>query len=312
VGLAAANVNNWNGVPEFYPYPGTAPSSYQTYNSDTDVTNLTFSFEQSVQGNGYWMTYKYAKMGNLQFKDYVHGSGSIDNENTLVAQALHYSMHPYYADWYDFNQSCIQFKEDNAMVYAPMNIAVGTGYYAAHPVAYDSLLKEKTWGKNLRSGTVMHQEIEYAHAIDKELDLTLKEKWNHTYDPVWEQVGVTQMRINEDVTDGKIHIAVIQAGSIPQSDPYTGQIGAISTVGWKNPSIDIDEDYWGTYHVEKNMTLEVPYKRVQKNEDWLPCCSGGWETMPLYAQRGFGASTAGIFDCTCFKLPGQSARPATA
>ena len=65
------------------------------------------------------------------------------------------------------------------MVYAPMRIAVGTGYYAANPVDYSSLLKEKTWVKNYRSGTSMHHEVEYAHALDKDLDVVAKEKFNY-------------------------------------------------------------------------------------------------------------------------------------
>ena len=48
-----------------------------------------------------------------------------------------------------------------------MRIAVGTGYYAVNPLAYDSLLKEKTWIKNYRAATHMHHEVEYAHALDK-------------------------------------------------------------------------------------------------------------------------------------------------
>ena len=69
------------------------------------------------------------------------------------------------------------------MVYAPMRIAVGTGYYAANPLDYSSLLKEKTWVKNYRAGTSMHHEVEYAHALDKELNIDVKEKFNYTYDP---------------------------------------------------------------------------------------------------------------------------------
>ena len=46
---------------------------------------MSFSFEQTVQGNGYYMTYKYAKMGNAEFKDYAHGSGSLDNEAILTS-----------------------------------------------------------------------------------------------------------------------------------------------------------------------------------------------------------------------------------
>ena len=97
------------------------------------------------------------------------------------------------------------------MVYAPMRIAVGTGYYAANPLDYSSLLKERTEAKNYFAGTSMIHEIEYAHAIDKELDLVVKDKINYTYDPELLAVGYTQMKVNEDVTDGKVHIGVLQA-----------------------------------------------------------------------------------------------------
>ena len=48
---------------------------------------------------------------------------------------------------------CIQYKETTHAVYAPTRIAIGTGYYAANPLNYDSLIKEKTWIKNRLAGT---------------------------------------------------------------------------------------------------------------------------------------------------------------
>ena len=41
--------------------------------------------------------------------------------------------------------------------------------------------------------------------------LTLKEKYNYTYDPELVGIGYTQMKVVEDVTDGKAHIGVLQA-----------------------------------------------------------------------------------------------------
>jgi hypothetical protein len=190
------------------------------------------------------------------------------------------------------------------MVYAPMRIAVGNGYYAANPLDYSSLLKEKTWVKNYRAGTSMHHEVEYAHALDKELNIDVKEKFNYTYDPETIGVGYTRMTINEDVTDGKAHIGVLQAAednaAFNQHDLVT-PFGNMQSA-WKNPSIEIDEDYWGTYHIEKNMTLEVPYHLVQKSDDWLPCCFGGFDSMNTQDKRYF-KSANGVFDCTCFKAP---------
>jgi len=275
-------------------------------------SNRTFDFEQSVQGNGYYMTYIYAQAGNTALKNYAHGSGSLTSEATLTYQNLVQKTHNAYSDYNDFAQDCIQFKEDVSAVYAPMRIAVGNGYYAANPVDYSSLLKEKTWLKNYLAGTSMHHEVEYAHALDKELEAVVKDKMNLTYDPEYQGVGYTQMKVNEDMTDGKAHIGVLQANNDYIADGTDGfdKVNAFTAKksAWKNPSIEIDEDYWGTYHIEKNMTLEVPYYLKQTSDDWLPCCFGGFDSMTTYDKKFF-KSAAGIFDCTCFKAPTQAQFP---
>ena len=277
-----------------------------------EESNKTFNFEQSVQGNGYFMTYLYAKAGHTALKNYAHGSGSLNSEAVLTYQELDRKTRNAYIDYNDFAQDCIQFKEDVAMVYAPMRIAVGNGYYAANPLDYSSLLKEKTWIKNYLAGTSMHHEVEYAHALDKELEVVVKDKRNHTYDPEKQSVGYTQMKINEDVTDGKAHIGVLQANdnyasTIMDPENWDKEVAGIKSA-WKNPSIEIDEDYWGTYHIEKNMTLEVPYYLKQTTDDWLPCCFGGFDSMTTYDKKVFKSAT-GVFDCTCFKAPTQAQFP---
>jgi hypothetical protein len=281
------------------------------YPNAYEEKNTTFDFEQSVQGNGYFMTYLYAKSGNIAVKNYAHGSGSLNSEATLTYQYWDKKNRPAYADYNDWSQNCIQFKEDVAMVYAPMRIAVGNGYYAANPLDYSSLLKEKTWVKNYRSGTSMHHEVEYAHALDKELNIDVKEKFNYTYDPITEGIGYTRMQINEDVTDGKAHIGVLQANTnFAATNPWVGGSNAFAATksAWKDPSIEIDEDYWGTYHIEKNMTLEVPYYLKQTSDDWLPCCFGGFDTMTYADKKPFKSATA-VFACTCFKAPTQAQFP---
>ena len=136
-----------------------------------------------------------------------------------------------------------------------------------------------------------------------------------TWDPELHSVGYTQMKIVEDVTDGKAHIGVLQAnenflGGWAETNP-NGYIDLVAKKSaWKNPSIEIDEDYWGTYHIEKNMTLEVPYHLTMKGEDWLPCCFGGYLTIPTtYMGDSKLKGAKGVFDCTCFKAPTQAQFP---
>ena len=264
--------------------------------------NVSFSFEQSVQGNGYYMTYKYARMGNTEFKDYAHGSGSLDNEAVLTSYTADHKYHLWNADWNDYNVSCIQYKETTHAVYAPARIAIGTGYYAVNPLNYDSLIMEKTWIKNRLAGSEMQNEVEYAHKLDKDLSVTVKDFTNFTYDPLFKSNAVTQMKIKEDVSEGKIHIGALQANS-----NFVGTLGnnvlrGPHATAWYQPAVEIDEDYFGTYHVEKNMTLSVPYSKNGPLYDWLPCsCNEGWNDMVIHDQRYHSAK--GFFDCTSCPFP---------
>jgi len=294
--------------------------------------NKTFSLEQSVQGNGYFMSYMYVKEGNTAVKNYAHGSGSINNEALLSAYAADDTYHLWGVDWQDYRKNCIQFSEDNAMVYAPMRIAVGTGYYAANPIDYSSLLKERTEAKNWRAGSSVLHEVEYAHAIDKELSVVAKEDWYHLYDPVLNATGAINFKVNEDVTDGKIHFGVLQGPSVPVvgvadnagisdfiepddiAPPDSDAIG-FNDRAFRHPSIEIDEDYWGTYHVEKNISLVVPYKKVTASDDWLACPCGtvldAIIAQPDYykGSKGFGYNVRPIFDCTCPNVLTQAQFP---
>ena len=77
------------------------PAATSGYPNGYEERNTTFDFEQSVQGNGYFMTYMYAKSGNIAFKNYAHGSGSINNEATLTYQYWNKSTHNEYTDYND-------------------------------------------------------------------------------------------------------------------------------------------------------------------------------------------------------------------
>ncbi len=268
--------------------------------SDETTNNVTFNFEQSVEGSGYFMTYKYIQLTSPDtgqkgpmLKDYVHGSGSIDNEVLLIAERIDTTKT---ADGLTIQEeySCISMREDNSMVYSPMTIAMGNGYYARNPIRYDSLLKEKTCIKNYRPVTSMVHQIEYAKAIDKDLEILVKDKNYSISDPFYEGVGYTSMKINEDVTDGKIHIGVLQGE--PNSMATTGY-GVPTTTAWKNPMIEVDEDYIGTYHIEKNMTIVVPYITEVVDKDWLSCCIGGFDDLSDMDKNAFGEKWLDRMDC---------------
>ncbi|NYT01309.1 MAG: hypothetical protein GKC10_00890, partial [Methanosarcinales archaeon] len=62
------------------------------------ASNMSLRMEQKVDGQGYFMSYKYARMPNamgmtgimnngVEAKDYLHGSGSIDSDFVLSAES---------------------------------------------------------------------------------------------------------------------------------------------------------------------------------------------------------------------------------
>jgi hypothetical protein len=279
------------GISAAWPAFNFVPVTKQ--NAGTEITfNRSMSVEQSVQGQGYSMQYLYAKADTAELKEYSHGSGSLDQETIFTAYSSNKTNHLPEANWNDFDENCIKFQTTvNSWTYAPSSFTFGTGFYA-QPVNYESLLKEKTWVKNRLVGTSIHNEIEYAHAVKKDISAIVKTKYNNTYDPVYDAVGFTEMRIDETVTDGKIHIGALQ-------DSWDNKFG----MAWRNPDLEIDEDYVGTYHILKNIAINDPFKWNKPSYDWLPCCSGGWDSIPASYKGGFGASTKGIFDCTCYKWP---------
>jgi len=284
--------------------------------------NLTLEMKQSVSGTGYFMNYKYAKMPNtmgingtrnngVEVLDYSHGSGVIDTESILSTETSDYTNYGVaksdeYEPDYAEALSCIHLKEDNAMTYSPISISMGTGYYAGKPLDFNSLIKEKSWLKNRGSYTLMHHEVEYAHALDKELEILAKDFISE------EDPAVSMMNISEDMTEGRAHIGLLQGDPDIVAEEDEDENDFIVNTAWKKPLVDVDEDYWGTYHIEKLMNLTSSEDEVEEDDDWLPCCSGGYLSMPEVYQmgsKGFGSDVKGIFDCTCFKAPATAELP---
>ncbi|AET63791.1 hypothetical protein [Methanothrix harundinacea] len=259
------------------------------------------TFQQDVEGEGFAMVRHSVNAENLQLLNYMHGSGTIDAA-TLISSNKSMNeyckqdriSHVYLGDKQKAYSNNISFLEQNEMVYAPVAMAYGTGYYAENPIIYNSKLKEKTWGKNRQDGmgVSMHHQIEYASAFVKDIGVDLQcrdvvgSKAGYTSSPE-DGYGLARMRIEEEVTEGTVHIGELVAGT---GDDCKGNNG------WKNPKIEIDENYVGTFKIQKNMEYLACKPKSSLRADWLSCCIGGYGSMDgddkLWDEKG-------IFDCTC-------------
>ncbi len=264
--------------------------------------------EQDVAGEGFVMVYQKVNTESLQLKNYLHGSGTMDaaflissNQSssggtcTQDQNTLAYIKTGKDSDAYAGN---VSFLEQNEMVYSPVAMAYGTGYYAENPIVYNSKLKERTEAKNYNTaacgdgqGVSMLHQIEYASAFVKDIGVELKnqEKWpqkGYSSTPI-NGFSSTKMKIEEDVTEGSVHIGQLMTRA---------GVDCKSGDAWKNPLIEIDENYIGTFKITKNMEICTSCKGSKPRADWLTCCIGGYGTMEDY-DRLWGEEE--IFDCTC-------------
>ncbi len=299
--------------------------------------NMTFTVDQRVSGTGFFSTYKYALMPDLdgtegelfngaEAKNKAHGSGIIDTESVFSGESTYVNMSHIFdgfepeeieifngtkeieiVDDYEIETtSVVALKEDSKMTHSPTTMPVGTRYYAVHPITYKSLLSEETGVKDRDNFNSLNHRVEQAHGLEIALDAL-------------SDVAETTINVDENLIDGKAHFGALQLKGIPKdeepeeetSEPTLGP----AMKAWHKPIAEMDVDYVGTFHIRNNMTLSVPLDEEWEYEDsWLPCCSGGYFYMtPGYQKgsKGFGSNIERIFDCTCPQVPTYAQFPGT-
>ncbi|MCU0637150.1 MAG: hypothetical protein MUE87_00780 [Methanothrix sp.] len=290
----------------------------------SDEKSLKFSFEQSVSGTGFSNAYKYTQMpdalgtqgrlfNGVESKNKAHGSGKLDTYSTIRAESS-YSNKTWINGAIDEDGeeiedeeetiSQIQVKEESNMTYSPLVMSIGSRYYGQHQIVFNSLLLEEDWMKNRDGLNSINHLVYQAHGLNKKLEAQL--------DP-----EINSMKIEEDLIDGQAHFGVLQLEGIPvdeepeedseeeEEEPVLG----LAMKTWKKPLILIDEDYVGSYHIEKNMSLYTASDEEEEELDsWLPCCSGGFSDMSYPDAETF-KSASGIFDCSCFRVQEKAQFP---
>ena len=262
--------------------------------------------------------------------NYAHGSGTMDFADVLYDEQKTKSKSIYYID-YDTGfwtkgqagaSSAITYTRQYDNVQSPTNFAYGTGWYASHPVAYNSLLKDKNEARSYQEAASMHRQIEYARAVKGDISIDI----NCTAPTATvDGKGTLSMDIDDDVTQGTLHIGELVANpkvietKIGEKNTYSKKTKkwtntTLNTIGhfeaWNDPLIDIESDYVGNFKVQKTMKLVMTKSAPTWMEDWLPCCSGGFFDIPSRDFDKERGGQAGIFDCTCRNTSISSMKPA--
>lgn len=300
------------------------------YNPDQIPIQYKNDVTSDVTGEGYFMEYKKVNTNNLSMLEYAHGSGNLDFADILYNEQKSSSASTIYyfgdrkvplwpgadeknstvieGDWtsgkYGPN-SRITYTRQYDNIQSPTSFGYGTGWYAAHPIGYNSLLKDKNMAKSYQEGASMHRQIEYAHAVKGDIAVDI----NCTAPTATaDGKGTLSMNIDDDITQGSLHIGELL------NDPkvFTPKNTALYShkAALKDPIILVDNDYIGNFQVQQTMKLEMNKYKPTWREDWLPCCHGGFFDILSYNFDKERAGQKGIFDCTCRNTSISTMKPA--
>lgn len=129
------------------------------------------------------------------------------------------------------------------------------------------------------------------------------------------KLNMSLERLNASIlaTDEAIYSAEVMA---TRDTEYRLQAHSTGIANFKYRQVDVDneiqnegdERYVGVFDIVKNMRMKSRFETIKKEDDWMPCCSGGFAGMNPLDQRAF-KSAIGVFDCTCFTVPAEAQYP---
>jgi hypothetical protein len=278
--------------------------------------NISIDLAQSVDGTGFFSSYRHANMpdplGNIQgatgqglsgmaAQHLAHGSGKIRDNSRILAYSYYneigiipvqddMELEPVIDEENITALLSIYIQEDTSMTYSPSSTALGSGYYARNPISRRSLPADRTCIKNLDTGSILHNEIEYAKAFRKELETQAD----------YIDLANTTMEFDETITEGMARIGALQLEELPtwdeEREPEMVPVLLIKKI---KPLIETDETYIGSFHLKKNMVLTTSVHEDDEDDEWLPCCYQGIEDLKGLDRED--RSIESIFDCTCYK-----------
>ena len=133
------------------------------------------------------------------------------------------------------------------------NITAENGYYSSHPIPYFAPVSSRTEVVNKGSSPAsLHHSIQSAREVSGSSEYIVSERSYQEGDSIGVSSTFIGMKIDETVTEGKVNIGAFQAD---HSQPMSGQAAGSKANAWKNPTLELEEEYIGTFHISKNMNI---------------------------------------------------------
>ena len=244
----------------------------------TETVGLRFDSNQTVEGLGIASSYRH--LGSLDLVLHSHSSGSgvfsseskslVRNDDIVEGSPVSFT-----------ENKSVGLQEITSNAYSPTKIDY-PGSFRSGPIS--SLWSDSTV---LFAGsdnvTVLKASFDHVQAFNKEMTTMISSA--SAYEDLTRKSSgsfASSMKLN----------AVFNG---------TGKIGAyIGTLSGDHPDVLVDEYYRGTFTISKKM--KIGFKATSnedEDEEWLPCCSGGWSRINYNDKKSFPVDVNSVFNCTC-------------
>jgi hypothetical protein len=252
---------------------------------DTEIFGFKFNSSQSVSGVGLANSYRYLTANPQVIHSHSSGSGAYSYESAATVLYDIESKSGGNFDDYLSSDRKIKVQESVSAAYAPTTLNI-PGSFKVAPIK--SLWRDAVCAQN-SGGVALTAIFDEARSLNKEImiDTAGSSRYENLNRP---NIGFSLYADMNLIAafNGTARLGMIQNGIDDPRDSITM----------------IDEFYRGSFSLEKKMKISIVRTLTSNDDDWLPCCFGGYLTEPTYYQKGpkgFGSNLTNIFDCTCFK-----------
>jgi len=155
--------------------------------------------------------------------------------------------------------STISGSSQDGVISAPVLLPVAGSYYSAHPISVGLSGAIRTTLSNAASSTSMSHDVSGSQGIRMSAEYSasstsIQSDWGS------DSYSSTHMQIDDNVTRGMVSIGVLSGDGSAGRRGIGGHEGSgMMTSAWKNPAIEIEEEYVGSYHITKNFTINNSY-----------------------------------------------------
>jgi len=245
----------------------------------SEAKGLRFDSNLTVEGFGIASSYRYMAPSELVLHSHSSGSGVFTSESKTYARNDKILEQDEGMPVSFTSNVSAGVQEITSNAYSPTKLDF-PGSFRSEPIS--SLWSDSTFAGS--DGIALKASFDHAQALNKEM--TTKVSGGGTYEDIKSSASfVGSMKLN----------AVFNG---------TGQIGAyLGPLNGKDPDALVDEYYRGTFTISKKMEIGLESSLTQNEDEWLPCCSGGWNDMNYKDKESFPVDANRVFNCTCFSIP---------